>query len=96
MRYLVQSKQFKRDLKRIAMSGNRYRNILNKELRDVVKTLANDEPLDYFYQDHALIGKRYGSRECHLAFDFLLVYRYEDDDKLIHERLGTHSEVLGL
>lgn len=94
MRYLVQTKSFRRDLKREARG--RYNTIVKGELWEVAKILANDEPLASYYHDHPLYGNWLGSRECHLAFDFVLVYTLDGDDKLILERLGTHSEALGL
>ncbi len=96
MRYLVQSTQFKRDLKRLNKSGQKQVTTLNAELRKVVYYLTNDIPLSILYHDHALIGEMTGYRECHLSFDFLLVYRFEGDDILHLVRLGTHSEALGL
>ena len=93
MKSVVQSKDFKRDIKRLASS--KYRNIINDKLRIVVGSLANDEPRDYSYRDHALIGKLKGFRECHLAFDLVLLYQLEED-KLKLLRLGSHTEVLGL
>ena len=94
MRYVGQTKSFRKDLKRTAKS--RYAYVLAGELWDVVDMLANDGLLSYSYHDHPLIGKWVGCRECHLAPNLLLVYRYEGEDKLILEALGTHSEVLGL
>ena len=94
MRFVGQSKAFKRDLKRVEKS--RYNYIFDEELWEVVDILANDGLLSYSYHDHPLIGKWADYRECHIAPNLLLVYKYEGDDKLILHRLGTHSEVLGL
>lgn len=96
MRDIGQDSQFKRDLRR-EMKG-RYRLVLEKdgELRSVVRTLRNDEHLDFIYQDHPLKGIWKGSRECHLAPDLLLIYRKEGDDWLILERLGSHAEIFGM
>ncbi|MBQ6738566.1 MAG: type II toxin-antitoxin system YafQ family toxin [Synergistaceae bacterium] len=94
MRCVQWSNAFKRDLKR--ESKGKYRHILDDELGDVIETLAYDGLLSYSYHDHPLIGNWSGSRECHLAFNLVLIYTYKDDDILILERLGTHSEVLGL
>ena len=95
MRYVIQSKDFRRDIKRL--SSSRYRSIINNNLGSVVDTLANDEPLDYFlHHDHALSGNLKGFRECHLAFDLVLIYKLEDNNTLELSRLGSHSEVLGL
>ncbi|MBQ6775020.1 MAG: type II toxin-antitoxin system YafQ family toxin [Synergistaceae bacterium] len=93
MKSVIQSRDFKRDLKHLA--SGKYRNIINGKLRVVVGALANDEQLDYLCHDHALIGNLKGYRECHLAFDLVLVYKLEDDAVEL-ARIGSHSEVLGL
>ncbi len=94
MRRIEQSSVFKRQKKRIDRSGN-YRRVMDTRFKYAVLALANDHELDYSYHDHELHGNWDGYRECHLAFDLLLVYKYEDDT-LILEMLGSHSEVLGL
>ena len=94
MRYVAQTKSFRRDLKRLIRG--RYRDIIERELLEVVDILANDAPLDYSYHDHALTGNLLGYRECHLAFDLVLMYRLEGDNLLVLEKIGSHSEVLGL
>ena len=48
------------------------------ELLKVIEMLANDEPLSERYRDHALIGNWVGHRECHVAPDWLLLYRKTD------------------
>ena len=93
MKFVDQSKEFKRDLKKLASS--KYRGIVNNELRNVVGALANDEALDYSYHDHPLTGNLKGFRECHLAFDLVLVYQV-DENKIRLSRIGSHSVVLGL
>ena len=95
MRELKQSVKFKKDRKRIERSGQ-YGRIMRERFKPAILTLLNDEPLDASYYDHSLKGNMEGSRECHLAFDLLLVYRYEDDNILWLERLGTHSEIFGM
>lgn len=43
---------------------------------------------------HTLKGKLLGKRECHVGFDWIVVYETSVDAmKLL--RTGTHSEVLG-
>ena len=95
MRTIKQSSSFKQQKKRMDRSGT-YRKIMETRFRHAVMCLANDLQLDYTYRDHELRGNWEGFRECHLGFDLLLVYRYEDDDVLWLERLGTHAEILGL
>ena len=47
------------------------------------------------YKDHALVNsKNYKEvRECHIAPDWLLIYRM-DDDMLQLIRTGSHSDLL--
>ena len=94
MRQIEAKSEFKRNLKHLR--HGRYRRIVEIDLWEVVKTLANDIPLDYRYHDHPLKGNWPGSRECHIAPDLLLVYTLEGEDTLWLERLGTHSEIFGM
>ena len=96
MRELRQRSIFKGDLKRECRG--RYRAILTKggDFHRTVDILRHDMRLPLSYKDHALHHNWEGSRECHLAFDFLLVYTLEGDDVLILERLGSYSVIFGL
>jgi len=94
MRSVGQTKKFNRDIRKLLHSE--YRDIINFELHRIIEKLANDEPLDNSYRDHSLIGNWKGNRECHLAFDLVLIYKIEDDDILELARIGSHSEVLRL
>jgi len=88
MRHVHYSSKFKKDLKRARQRGN---NI--SILKDIIGQLAVDQVLEPKYKDHSLIGNYAGARECHLAPDWLLIYRYESTDKLILLRTGTHSDL---
>ncbi len=88
MRYVHYSSKFKKDLKRAGQRGNNL-----SVLKDVIGQLAVDQILEPKYKDHSLIGNYAGARECHLAPDWLLIYRYESTDKLILLRTGTHSDL---
>lgn len=48
--------------------------------------------LDRKQNDHPLKGEWTGYRECHLADDWLLVYRVRGDD-IIFDRTGTHTDL---
>lgn len=86
---IVASNQFKRDLKLARKRGFRI-----EALRLVVNTLANQQTLDAKYRDHELLGQYSGFRECHVAPDWLLIYRIEDDAlELFLFRTGTHSDL---
>ncbi len=83
---------FKRNYKKIKKQN---RNI--DKLKEVVVKLANKEKLDSKYKDHQLIDdKTYKNcRECHIAPDWLLIYKYEDENLiLVLFATGSHSEVL--
>lgn len=59
---------------------------------EVVNKLRIPEPLEAKNRDHNLIGNYTGFRECHIAPDWLLIYRYEDE-YLELSRTGTHSDL---
>lgn len=81
------SGQFKKDYKRCIKRG------LNMNLlKIVVFTLAIPSVLPQNNQDHDLKGKYKGFRECHIAPDWLLIYRY-NGQYLELSRTGTHSDL---
>jgi mRNA interferase YafQ len=81
------TKQFDKDVKR---SQRRGKNV--EKLKIIVRTLLSDESLDPIHRDHKLTGNYIGRRECHIESDWLLVYKIEEEN-LIVERLGTHSDL---
>ncbi len=91
-RAIKETSQFKSDKKRIKRSG-RYD---WEKMRSIVKELMNDRPLEEKYRDHKLSGEYEGTRECHVATDWLLVYDKDGDAKtgtLTLIRTGSHSEL---
>ena len=88
MREVVQTAQFKKDLKRIAPSG-RHR---VEELLDTVGRLSRDERLPVRLRDHALTGDLATYRECHIRPDWLLMYKLTPG-QLVLVRTGSHSEL---
>lgn len=86
---LTYTSQFKKDMKLIRKRG------YDTHLVDILlEKLRNEEVLDESYQDHPLIGKYRGFRECHVKPDWLLIYRIDNDDVvLVLSRTGTHSDV---
>ena len=74
----------------------RKRGLPESELNIVVEKLAKDELLEIKYKDHALKGKYFGFRECHIRPDWLLIYKKEDAKNLsllYLMRTGTHSDL---
>jgi mRNA interferase YafQ len=86
---IVWKGQFKKDYKRVKKQSKD-----PDDLRSVVEMLARREPLPPKHRDHSLSGPWNKHRECHIAPDWLLIYRIEGDD-LILERTGSHSELFG-
>lgn len=91
-RVLKETRQFKADKKRIQGSGRHDW----AKMREAVKELMNDRALDKQLLDHDLTGDYVGTRECHIAPDWLLFYMKSGDLetgalKLI--RTGSHSDL---
>jgi len=69
-------------------------------LKDVMKQIEECKTLGPKHLDHPLVGRypdqRGGNtdcRECHVCNDWLLVYRFPDDESVDFIRTGTHSEI---
>lgn len=80
--------RFEKDYKKARKSGRDL-----SRLKRVMTWIAKEQPLPPELRDHKLIGNYQGRRECHLAGDWLLIYKIEDDT-VIFERTGTHSALL--
>ena len=58
--------------------------------------LVSGKPLSTKNRDHLLTGNWLGHRECHIAPDWLLIYRVDEDAKIIeYVRTGSHSDLFG-
>lgn len=86
---IERSARFKRDYKRL----KKQEADLNK-LIEVISLLAAEEVLDPHYLDHPLKGNWRGYRECHIAPDWLLIYKIVGDTLRL-SRTGSHSELFG-
>ena len=81
--------RFEKDYKKALKSASN----MNK-LKNVMKMIISEEALPRELRDHKLIGNYQGRRECHLAGDWLLIYKLEDDSVVVvFERTGSHSEL---
>lgn len=81
--------KFKKDYKRCRKQGRDMR-VLEK----ILGMLMRQEVLPTRYRDHELVGNYRGHRECHLAPDWLLIYRIDKDKVILTAtRLGSHSEL---
>lgn len=84
------STQFKKDLKKIIKQGQD-----KNKLNAVITSLQHETPLTKKFRDHELVGNWRGYRECHIAPDWLLIYKVHDGNvKLLRlARTGSHAEL---
>ena len=89
MYQLELSNRFKKDLKLAQKRG------LKLELLDVVVTqLVEIGKIDSKYKPHLLKGNFKGYWECHIQPDWLLIWKQDDEIKLVSlTRTGTHSDL---
>ena len=62
----------------------------------MLQLIANDEPLEPEWLDHALKGEWADHRECHIGGDFLLIYQLQrsgTNEIVSFVRAGTHAEL---
>jgi mRNA interferase YafQ len=86
---LEQSAKFKKDLKTAIKRGYDIR-----KLDETVDLLQKGISLSLKYHDHALTGDMAEWRECHIAPNWLLVYRIEENVLVLYLlRTGTHSDI---
>lgn len=83
----VFTNQFKKDMKR----GQR-QNRNTEQFKLIARELLSGSELDPIFRDHKLVGNFEGRRECHVESDWLLIYKQEED-RIIFERIGSHSEL---
>lgn len=88
----VYTKRFRKDLYRLEKSGF---DLL--KLESIIELLASGRKLPPTCRDHALTGVMKGSRECHIAPDWLLRYIQRDDVMVLALiSTGDHRRVLGI
>ena len=81
--------QFRRDVKRCQRQGKDMS--LFKAVNEI---LIAGGKLPEKYRDHALVGNWKGHRDCHIAPDWLLLYRIDEDAKEIeYVRMGSHADL---
>lgn len=81
--------KFKKDYK-LAIKKNLNISLLD----DIIRKLSVGETLPIINKDHALSGNWTGYRECHIQPDWLLIYKYNNNDLILTlARTGTHSDL---
>ena len=90
MKEIRKTTQFKKDFKRYSKDLERV-----KALFEIVRKLANDEPIPAEFKPHPLGGDYHNHMECHIGNDYLLIW-YDKIEHIIElVRLGSHSELFG-
>jgi mRNA interferase YafQ len=87
------SSAFKKDKK---LMEKRHKDL--SKLKTVTYLIINEIPLPTEYHEHPLHNNWDGSLECHIEPDWLLVYKFENDDdekSVYFERTGTHQDIFG-
>lgn len=86
------TQRFKRDAKRL-----RRREFDLSRLGAAITLLRKRGELPDSLRGHALVGNYSGHRECHVAPDWLLIYRVDDEALLLTAvRTESHGNLLGL
>lgn len=84
------STKFKKDFK--ACVKRRYKMELLQQIIDILRIPDTLPPKNI---DHSLAGNYVGYRECHIAPDWLLIYRIDNNELLLY-RTGTHADLFGM
>lgn len=86
---VIWTSKFKKDYKLAIKRG------LNIDLLDdTIRMISANQPLPEEYCDHPLSGNWKGFRECHVAPDWLLIYKVEKNILVLTlSRTGTHSDL---
>ena len=84
VRYIT---QFKKDFKLFIK-----RKYNMQQIKSIMKLLDSGKQLPEKNNDHNLTSNYVNCRECHIQFDWLLIYQLFDND-IILIRTGTHSDL---
>jgi mRNA interferase YafQ len=87
MKSLVPTTAFRKDVKRA-----RKRGLDLAKLDALLNLLQADVTLDPRLRVHPLKGEWHGFLECHIAPDWLLIYKTTDDEVVL-ARTGTHADL---
>ena len=88
---IVYTNRMKRDIKRAKKRGKDI-----SKLTEVLNLLQMGIPMPEIYKDHSLSGDLSDFRECHIEFDWLLIYQiFEDKLILSATATGIHADLFG-
>lgn len=83
----VYTNAFKKDIKLV-----KKRHLDTAVLKTVMTDLIEQKPLAPKHRNHKLTGNWKDHWECHLAPDWLLIYKLAGED-VIFERTGSHADL---
>ena len=83
----VYTTQFKKDLKKYKKANKDF-----NEFRRIINCLLNQKKLAQKQREHKLTGNYKDRHECHIAPDWLLIYK-KQEKRIIFERTGSHSDL---
>lgn len=89
MKSLRREGRFRKDIRRVERRGNDV-----ERLTSILRLLREEEPLPIAARPHLLKGEWSGYWECHIAPDWLLIYRVSVTE-IVLARTGTHSDLFG-
>lgn len=82
----------RRALKRL----RRGRSFPEERLKEIVTLLMCGRTLPVLFKDHQLHGEFADLRECHLGFNLLLLYKRNEELRVVTiANIGTHPELFG-
>ena len=64
-------------------------------LQQIIDILRIPDTLPPKNANHNLTGNYAGYQECHIEPDWLLIYRRDENELLLH-RTGTHADLFGI
>lgn len=83
----INKNRFERDLRLILKRGKSL-----EKIKNIMRQLAEQKPLEVKHCDHPLKGEYVDCRECHIEPDWLLIYMIKDDS-IIFVRTGSHADL---
>ena len=87
---IVATSQFRKDSKRYQHSNDKI-----EALNSALLELRESGAVSAKYRPHRLSGNWSGHMECHIQWDFLLIWKDEKTRTIKLVRLGSHSELFG-
>jgi mRNA interferase YafQ len=82
------SKQFKKDY---TLMERRHKNMA--EIDEIIALLVLEESLPEHCREHELSGTYAGFTECHIQNDWILLYKFEEENIIHFSRTGSHSDL---